>query len=134
MQAPKRPVPVPTNVTQEYWGYINNEQFMVPYCRDCNSFTYYPRAICVKCMSTNLEYRPVSGQGTVYSYTVIRSPQPAFRGMEPYVVANIELPEGFRMMANVLTDDVDSVKIGMPVKMIFQQVTPEQKMPQFVPA
>jgi uncharacterized protein len=134
MQAPKRPVPIPTNITQEYWGYVNQEQLRLPYCLDCNSFTYYPRPMCVRCMSRNLEYRPVSGKGTVYSYTVIRSPQPAFKGMEPYVVANVELPEGVRMMANILTDDVDSVKIGMPVQLTYQQATPELKMPQFVPA
>ena len=133
-QTPPRPVPIPTNITQEYWDYINKGELRMPFCLDCQAFFYYPRPICQKCMGKNIEYRPVSGKGTVYSYTVIRSPQPAFRGMEPYVVANVELAEGVRMMTNILTDDVDSVKIGMPVKLVLQQVTPDLKMPQFEPA
>jgi hypothetical protein len=84
-------------------------------------------------MSPNLDDVPVSGNGTVYSYTVIRSPQPAFKGMEPYVVANIELDEGVRMMANVLTDDVESVGIGTRVRLVYQQVADDLKMPQFEP-
>jgi uncharacterized OB-fold protein len=133
-QTPPRPVPIPTNITEEYWGYINQGELRMPFCLDCQAFFYYPRPICQKCMGKHIEYRPVSGKGTVYSYTVIRSPQPAFRGMEPYVVANVELAEGVRMMTNILTDDVDSVKIGMPVKLVLQQVTPDLKMPQFEPA
>jgi uncharacterized OB-fold protein len=65
MQAPNRPVPIPTNVTREYWDYVNNGQLRLPYCLDCNGFTYYPRPLCMRCMSRNLEYRPVSGQGTL---------------------------------------------------------------------
>ena len=134
MQAPKKPVPVPTNITREFWDRANEGVLVLPYCRDCGTYTYYPRSVCVRCMSRNLEWRPSAGQGTVYSYTIVRSPQPAFRDMAPYVVANVELTEGVRMMANVLTDDPDSVQIGMPVKVVFVQVTPDLKMPQVVPA
>jgi uncharacterized OB-fold protein len=82
-------------------------------------------------MSPDLEAVPVSGRGTVYTYTVIRSPQPAFKGLEPYVVANVELEEGARMMANVLTDDVDRIGIGTKVRLVYQEVAPGQKLPQF---
>jgi uncharacterized OB-fold protein len=133
MEGSKRPVPIPTNVTREFWERANEEVLVLPYCRDCGSYTFYPRSVCMKCMSRNLEWRPASGQGTVYSYTIVRSPQPAFRDMAPYVVANIELPEGVRMMANVLTDDPDSVHIGMPVKIVFVPVAPDLKLPQAAP-
>ena len=134
MEGPKKPVPIPTNITREFWERAKDEVLVLPYCRDCGTYTYYPRAVCQKCMSRNLEWRPVSGEGTVYSYTIIRSPQPAFRDMAPYVVANVELREGARMMANVLTDDPDSVHIGMPVKIVFVPVASDLKLPQARPA
>ena len=130
-ERPRRPVPIPTSITSEYWDSVNAEAIKLPWCLDCHTFNYYPHAVCVRCMSANLEYRPISGLGTVYTYTVIRSPQPAFRGMEPYVVANVELDEGVRMMANVITDDPDSVGIGTRVRLVYQQVTPDLRMPQF---
>jgi uncharacterized OB-fold protein len=137
MEAPNRssrPVPVPTSLTRDYWDGVEAESLKLPYCLDCHTFNYYPHAVCVRCMSTNLEYRPVSGRGTVYTYTVIRSPQPAFKGLEPYVVANVELDEGVRMMANVLTDDVDSIGIGTKVRLVYQEIAPGHKLPQFEPA
>jgi uncharacterized OB-fold protein len=43
----------------------------------------------------------------------------------------VELEEGVRMMANVLTDDVDSVGIGTKVRLVYQEIAPGQKLPQF---
>ncbi len=134
MEQKTRPVPTPTSVSKAYWDSINEENLKIPHCLTCGAVHFYPHALCVRCMSKDLEYRPVSGRGTVYSYTVIRSPQPAFKGLEPYVVANVELDEGVRMMANVLTDDPDSIRIGTRVRLVYQQATADQKMPQFVPA
>jgi uncharacterized OB-fold protein len=50
------------------------------------------------------------------------------------VVANVELEEGVRMMANVLTDDVDSIGIGTRVRLVYQEIAPGHKLPQFEPA
>lgn len=134
MEEKSRPLPIPTSVTQAFWDGVNAEAMRVPRCRDCGAVHFYPHAVCVNCLSPNLESIPVSGRGTVYTYTVIRSPQPAFRGLEPYVVANVELEEGVRLMANVLTDDVEAVGIGTKVRIVYQEIAPGQKLPQFAPA
>lgn len=134
MQGSKRPVPTPTSITREFWARANEETLVLPYCLDCGTYTYYPRTVCMRCMSRNLEWRPASGRGTVYSYTVVRSAPPGFEDQAPYVVASIDLAEGTRMMANVLTDDPDSVSIGMPVRVVFVPVAPDLKLPQVVPA
>jgi uncharacterized OB-fold protein len=131
MEEKTRPLPIPTSVTQHFWETVAAEAMEIPRCRTCGTIQYYPHKLCVNCMSPDLEYIPVSGRGTVYTYTVIRSPQPAFKGLEPYVVANVQLDEGARMMANVLTDDVDSVGIGTKVRLVYQEIAPGQKIPQF---
>ena len=134
MEEKTRPLPIPTSVTKDFWDTVAAEEMAVPRCRVCGTIQYYPHALCVNCMSPDLELVPVSGRGTVYTYTVIRSPQPAFKGLEPYVVANVELDEGVRMMANVLTDDVDSIGIGTKVRLVYQEIASGQKIPQFEPA
>ena len=134
MSEAKRPIPTPTSITREFWARANSEVLALPYCQDCGTYTYYPRTLCMRCMSDNLEWRPVSGAGTVYSYTVVRSAPPGFEDMAPYVVASVDLAEGTRMMANVLTDDPDSVSIGMPVQVVFVPVAPDLRLPQVVPA
>ena len=132
MDGKERPVPIPTSVTRRYWDSVNEEALRIPRCRSCGAVHFYPHALCPACMSPDLDYVPVSGNGTIYSYTIIRSPQPAFKGMEPYAVVNVELDEGVRMMANVRTDDVEQVRIGKRVRLIYEQATDELRIPQFV--
>ena len=132
MEGKERPVPVPTSITRRFWDSVNAEALAIPRCRDCGAVHFYPHALCPSCMSPNLDQVPVSGNGTIYSYTIIRAPQPAFKGMEPYAVVNVELDEGVRIMANVRTDDVEKVRIGVRVKMIYEQSTDDLKIPQFV--
>ena len=49
----------------------------------------------------------------------------------PYVIASIELDEGARIMTNIVTDDVDSVRIGQKVRVVFDDVTDAVTIPKF---
>ena len=131
-QTPPRPVPIPTNITQEYWDYINKGELRMPFCLDCQAFFYYPRPICQKCMGKRIEYRPVSGKGTVYTYSVVeRSP---FDDVEaPYVFAIVELEEGVRLATNIVGTPPEDVHIGMPVRIAFQR-RGDHSLPYFTAA
>ena len=61
---------------------------------------------------------------------------PAFRADAPYVVALIELDEGVRMMSNLVevTPDPQHVRVGLPVEVVYEDVTPEMTLPKFRPA
>lgn len=61
-----------------------------------------------------------SGNGEVYSYTVIYEPPAGFDG--PYAVALVKLDEG-AMVTALLTDvEFDQVQIGMPVEMVTRKM------------
>ena len=49
-----------------------------------------------------------------------RAPSPEFNNRVPYVVALLDLPEGPRMMANIVGDDALDVHIGDPVVLVFE--------------
>ena len=60
--------------------------------------------------------REVSGDGTVYSYTVVRHPTHfAFADKIPYVLAMIQLAEGPRLVSALTGTDPDQVRVGMAV-------------------
>ncbi len=102
-------------------------------CRDCKQAQFYPRAICSHCQSAQLDIATSAGRGQVYSFTVVhRAPSAEFRSRVPYVLALIDLDEGFRVMANIINGDPQSVTISMPVKLTF--TADEQRLPQFEPA
>ena len=94
-----KPLPKPTSLTRPFWEAAARQQLVVQHCRDCAGYTWTPRAYCMECGSQQLEWTPVAGKGTVYSFTIIR--QVAGRGSSksfekdiPYVVAWIDLNEG----------------------------------------
>jgi uncharacterized OB-fold protein len=71
-----------------------------------------------------------SGRGTVYSYTVVhRPPRPAFA--VPYIVAIVELDEGWHMLTNLVDVAPAAVTVGMPVEASFRPMSEEITLPYF---
>lgn len=130
---PQKPTPKMTPGAEHYWNSATNEHFVIPKCNDCKAVFFYPRVWCPFCFSQNLDWHNASGNGKVYSFSVVhQAPFPAYKGDVPYVLAVIELEEGPRMMANVLHCDPHAVTIDMPVCVTFE-ARGEMKIPQFQP-
>jgi uncharacterized protein len=78
------------------------------------------------------EWIKAGGKGRVYSWTVaVRQFHPAFE--VPYVIAIVELEEGVRMTTNVINCKPDELYVGMPVEVVFEDVTEETTIPKFRP-
>lgn len=87
--------------------------FEIQRCTTCSKHVFYPRVLCPHCGGDQLEWKPPSGRGTVYSTTVVRRKE-ADGG--DYNVALIDLDEGPRMMSRVVTVQPSAVRIGMAVQ------------------
>ncbi len=57
-----------------------------------------------------------------------------FREALPYVMAYVELDEGIKMLTNIIDCRPEDVKIGMPVEVVYEDVTPEVTLAKFRPA
>ncbi|MFP8890569.1 Zn-ribbon domain-containing OB-fold protein [Natrialbaceae archaeon A-CW2] len=91
-------------------------------CTACEEISFPPTPTCRHCLSNDeFESVTLSGEGIVYSYTVISpgsappefAPQAAASGQ--YVVAVIELDEGPRITAQLTDIEPNEVEIGLPV-------------------
>jgi len=98
---------------REFQNYLGRGEFRLQQCQACNEFIFYPRVLCPHCGGFDLQWRLVSGDGVVYSTTVVRRREE--KG-GPYNVAIIELAEGPRMMSRVEGIAADKVAIGSAVK------------------
>lgn len=128
----EKPQPVIDPGTKPFWDAAREHRLLLPRCRSCGEHHFYPRELCPHCYSDDLEWVDASGKGEVYSYTVARKPAgPAFAADVPYVIAMIRLDEGPRMLTNIVTSDVEGVRIGARVKVSFDDVTPELTLPKF---
>lgn len=129
----EKPKPVIDPGTEPFWNATKQHRLSIPRCKACNQHHFYPRELCPHCHSDELEWTDVSGRGEIYSYTIARKPAgPAFAADVPYVVAMIALDEGPRMLTNIITADVDSVRIGDRVRVKFDDVAADLTLPKFV--
>lgn len=130
----ERPLPSPDPSTAAFWAGTRAHRLMLPRCRECTAYHFYPRTFCPQCGSVDLEWVQASGHGTVYSFTIVqRAPSPAFKGMLPYVVAVVALQEGPHMMSNIAGCAPTDVRIGMPVCVAWEDFDPVATLPYFVP-
>lgn len=126
----KKPVPVPALVahTKPFWEAAKRHELVLPRCKKCSRWHFYPRQECPFCLSSDLEFAPASGNGRVWSYTTVYQPvNPAFRDNAPYNYVVIELNEGVRMIGNVINweGDPKDMPVDVPVEAVFEDVTPE---------
>jgi uncharacterized OB-fold protein len=121
---PASGLPVPEmsgeQATRPFWDGIRDGRFLLEQCRACEAIIWYPRGFCPRCGAVATRWRPASGRGTVYSYTVARKSWGAFAMAVPYVVAYIELAEGPRILSNVIGVPPEAVRIGLEVEVVFE--------------
>ena len=133
----KKPLPTPTFASMPFWEAAKAHRLMYQRCRLCGTQVFYPRDICpgAQCFGVGtLDWVESSGRGAVYSFTISYQPaHPGFREDVPYVLAIIELEEGWRMNSNIVDIDLSEIEIGMAVEVCWDDVTAEFTLPKFRP-
>ena len=129
-----KPLPRIDDDTRAYWAGCARGLLLLQHCRDCRHVQFYQRALCGRCLGANLEHRPASGRGAIYSFsTVYRPPSQEFKDDVPYTVVLVELAEGPRMISTLVDAPPETVRIDQPVEIVYEPVTPEIALPRFRP-
>ena len=128
-----RPIPKPDGYvpTGPFWDGAKHGALVLQYCRDTNRFQHYPRPVSLATGSRNLEWRAVSGKGTIYAVTIVRVPGPGLEGRLPLIVATITLDEGVRIIANILDAGAATATIGARVVLAWDYLNAETPYPAF---
>ena len=128
-------VPKADVLTQPYWDGVRQRELRIQQCRQCGKVWHPPQHLCPDCHSANVEWVAASGRATLYSYTVVQHPaHVAVADRVPYLVGLATLAEGPRVVCNLLNCERGEVRIGMPLKLTFQEIAPGVLLPQFEPA
>jgi uncharacterized OB-fold protein len=122
------PAPIRSAESQPFWDSANDRRLLLKKCEACGHVFWYPRALCPDCWSDRTVWTPSQGHGTVYSYTVMR------RVKVPYAVAYVTLDDGPTLLTNIVSDDLDGLRIGMRVDLTFAQAVDGSAVPVFRPA
>lgn len=121
------PAPQPNPETQAYWDATKQGRLLLRRCKACGEVHFYPRTICPFCFSDDTEWLESKGQGTVYAFSVMR------RGPS-FALAYVTLDEGPTMLTNIVDCDLDTVRIGQKVRVLFKEGEGDFRIPVFIPA
>lgn len=117
------PLPRPNVQTQPYWDGAAVGALRYQCCAACGHVQRIPRSLCEQCRSIQLDWGDSQRIGTVLTFTTVyRAPLPAFKEMVPYVIAIVDMDEGFRVMANALPQCRNGMEIGARVRVGFEDV------------
>ena len=116
-----------------YWDAAKKHQYMAYRCNSCG--TFYSKVMnCISCDKPDMSWVKVSGKGQVYTYCIYRMAyHPGFKDEIPYNVSWIKLDEGPLVLSNVVGCKNEEIYIGMPVEVIYDDITPEVTLPKFKP-
>ena len=136
MTAYNKPLPTPDIDTQGYWDGCKRHELLIQKCPDCGMYTFPPIPMCPTCNSMNRKWAKVSGRGRIYSWFIVyHATHPDFVDEVPYAVIVVELDEqkDLRIPSNLVECTVEDIYPGMPVEVVFEDVTEEISLPKFRP-
>jgi hypothetical protein len=128
----EKPLPAVTEEDRPFWEAAKRHELVLPRCRGCGHTWFPPYANCPNCWAFDREFVTASGRGKVWGVVEMRYPYIAsFENELPYNVVLIELDEGPHMFSNLVGIDMTDISIGMPVEVVFEDVTDELAIPKF---
>ena len=130
LMAQDRELPAPhvSAEVEEYFRAATEGRLLIKTCDDCSRPHFYPRAICPHCFSTSTRWIESTGRGRIYTYSVARRGVPV-----PFAIAYVELEEGVTMMTNIVDCDLDAIRIGQAVTVVFKPTDGGPPVPMFKP-
>ncbi|WP_328807984.1 bifunctional MaoC family dehydratase N-terminal/OB-fold nucleic acid binding domain-containing protein [Nonomuraea antri] len=131
----RRPYPLKPAVNQDtafFWDGVERGELRIQSCADCGALRHPPGPMCPDCRSAARSHVVASGDGVLYSYVVHHHP-PVPGRETPFVVAVVELPEGVRIVGNVVDCPPEEVGIGMSLRVTYRSMDDDVILPMWAP-
>ena len=114
--------------TEFFWAGTAAGELRIQRCDGCGTLRHPPGPRCPSCGTMSAGYVVAAGTGEVYSYVVHHHPPVPGKKL-PITIALVQLPEGVRMVGELLGARPDTVRIGLPVRAEFVRVDDDLTLP-----
>jgi uncharacterized protein len=120
MSAMPKPMPIPTPTTQPFWDTLADHRIRIQYSPSAGRYVFYPRVLAPGTLADDLEWRDISGAGSLYTFTVCYRPvSPHFIDDVPQLLGVVQWDEGPRFSTELVNVAADDLHVGMRVKPVF---------------
>lgn len=118
--------------TEPFWQAAKTHRLVAAKCSHCGTFRMPPSPFCWNCQKQGIDWVETAGKGTVYSYTICKSPYrdvPQFT----YIPVVVEVPEapGVRYVGSLVDVDPTTVHVDMAVEVDWHPIQDGWVMPIF---
>ncbi|HET7683547.1 MAG TPA: OB-fold domain-containing protein [Marmoricola sp.] len=121
--------PVRNRDSEYFWEGTAAGELRIQSCNACGQLRHPPGPLCPSCHAADRGYVVAAGTGTVFSFLEHHAPR--LPGKElPVTIALIDLPEGVRMVGEVL-DPPEQIAIGDPVHVEFERIDDDLTLAQW---
>ena len=103
-------------------------------CPHCNEVSFPAQSSCRNCSQDDSEVIELGDRGKLWTWTIQNFlPKPPYVTREtpqnfmPYGVGYIEMPVGVRVESRLLISDPDKLKIGMGMRLVIEQFSPNDR-------
>jgi len=119
----EKPLPEPIPVSQPFWDGLAEHKVRIQYSPSSGKYVFYPRLLAPGTLADDLEWRDISGLGTLYTYTVAyRATAPPWTDAVPQLLAVVQWDEGPRLSTEMVNVSPAALEVGMRVGPVFCDV------------
>lgn len=129
-----KPRPDITDFTRPFWDAARDNTLLIQQCACCANTEFLPRPWCSECGSRDLQWRPSTGLGSVYAFSianVVMMNRPGWTPDLPVVLTLVDLDDGPRMYARIVGPNRVKTHINMRVEVTFESVGGGVAIPVF---
>ncbi len=111
-----------TTRVNNFIDHLEQGKVMYTSCKECGSHFFPPRADCAKCLTSDMEWQAVTGQGKLVSYSRLKYAPAGFEDDLPYTIALLDYDK-YQVFGRLDADlDMDEVKIGMELTTVVNEL------------
>jgi uncharacterized protein len=120
----RRPQPRRGIYEVAFWQHVSNEDLRLQRCASCEQLRFPPAPVCPGCLSSQYEWAPLSGGGTVLGWTVFH--RQYFPELPvPYAVVAVETDEGPLLVGGYVHAGERKPRVGERVRIVYEDVEGE---------
>ena len=102
-----------TTRVNDFIDHLENGKVMYTRCQSCGVNFFPPRSDCGECLSSDTQWKEVTGKGKLVSYSQLRYAPVGFEADLPYSIAMLDYGD-YQVFGRLDSDlDLDEVNIGM---------------------